>query len=130
MRFALPALLGAAMFVSLAPAAQAQYVPYRYTTRYRVRPYPVVTPFGYGYAPAVNAYRSYYTPYGYAGYSTYNAYPGAYGYNSNYNYGNFSRPYAAGPFISLYRNPYNGMPYYGPGYLNSPSGYSFYRYGY
>lgn len=130
MRYLLSTLFGAALLVALAPTAQAQYIPGRYSTLYRVRPYPVVTPFGYGYAPAVTAYRSFATRYGYGGYTAYRAYPGAYGYNTRYNYGSYLRPYASGPFISQYYSPYTGMPFYGPGYLNTPYSYSFYNYGY
>jgi hypothetical protein len=77
--------------------------------------------------PAFSSFSSYASPYGYRSFATFNAYPAPWGYNTFYNYGTFARPYSAGPFHSVYYNPFTFSYQYGPGMVNSPV--FFYSYG-
>jgi len=116
MRYLLAAILGVAV---LAPPASAQFRPRLYSRSYSVMPAP------YYYGPPVYAYSAYVNPYGYRSYSAYGVAPGLYGPTAFQSAGTSVSPYAAGPYHSVYWDPFSNTYRYTSGYLDTPT-YSYY----
>jgi len=120
---ALTLILTAAFLAALPAPASAQNYWYGNTT---VVPY--VTPFAPPY-PSVYT-QTYVAPWGARGFYETGTYPTPWGFNAYQRYGAIQRPLIAGPYRSLYYDPWMSGYRVGPGYWVAPT-YSYrYRFGF
>jgi hypothetical protein len=121
----LAAVLGLALCV--APSVAFAAPPGYYYGNRVVTPYSPVTPFATG--PTVSGYNAYSSPYGYSTVNNYSITPTPFGLAGYNTYSTYVRPYYSGPVHSVYWNPYANTYQYGPGYLNSGTGYGYFSLG-
>jgi hypothetical protein len=84
------------------------------------------TPFP---GPMAQGFNYYSSPYGYRTYNTYGFGLTPWG-PTGYSYGaTFVRPYVNAPRHSVYWDPFNNTYQYSTGYMNTPTFYNYYRFG-
>ncbi len=85
----------------------------------------VVSPFG----PTVSGFNSFQSPYGYRTFNNYSYSQTPWGWSGYQSQGTYVRPYSVGPVHSVYWDPFANTYRYGTGRLNTPSFYSYQRFG-
>jgi hypothetical protein len=114
-------ILAAAASLGLFAASAEAAPPGFYAGGYYSSPFPAF--------PAAQGFNYFSSPYGYRTYSSYGTALTPWGF-SNYNFGGtFVRPYVNGRFHSVYWDPFANTYQYNTGFMNTPTFYQFYRFG-
>src|SRR5262245_33219019 len=115
MRYLVTSLVATFALAAMPGESQAQY-------RYFNRNY-AVTPLPYYNGPPVFNSSAFVSPNGYRSYYNSGIYPGPFGYNAFSSTGTSWQPYVAGPWHSVYFNPFTNSYQYMGSPLNTPNYY-------
>ena len=108
------------------PSVSSAAPPGFYSNKTVVTPYSPVTPFATG--PTIAGYNAYASPYGFRTVNNYSYTPTPFGWAGYNTVNSYAQPYYAGPYHSVYWNPYLNNYQFSTGYLNTPT-YGFYSFG-